>query len=206
MDRKSRDRNFLIYGVGDNDVYNNSDGSKWRKIECKFYQRWVNMIERCYSKPLHERLPYYANCEVIDEWKKFSNFKKWMESQDWDGKELDKDIINPGNKIYSPKTCCFVSRKLNNLFRNSDSIRGKYPQGVTLQTQTNRYMSRIRIDGNVKNLGVHSTIHNAEEAYIKAKINLILSLAEMEEDITVKEGLMKHYKLWVAKLQVDKDT
>ena len=29
---------------------------------------------------------------------------------------LDKDILVYGNKIYSPETCCFISRSLNSLF------------------------------------------------------------------------------------------
>jgi len=36
-----------------------------------------------------------------------------MERQDWEGKHLDKDILIPGNKIYSPDRCIFVSSLIN---------------------------------------------------------------------------------------------
>ena len=55
-----------------------------------------------------ERRPAYKDVVVRQEWLTFSNFKRWMEKQDWEGKQLDKDIIVLGNKVYSPETCAFV--------------------------------------------------------------------------------------------------
>ena len=101
----------LVYGVGTNDA--------WYMIEttaggetycCGYYQRWVAMLRRCYSKQMHRKFPTYKDCTVCDEWITFSNFRKWMETQDWQGKELDKDILFPGNKHYSPDNCVFVGR------------------------------------------------------------------------------------------------
>lgn len=31
---------------------------------------------------------------MADEWNTFSNFKNWMEKQNWEDKQLDKDIID----------------------------------------------------------------------------------------------------------------
>lgn len=202
MTRKIKDRNYLVHGVGDNDVYFNNDGSRWLSSKCKFYPRWINMLERCYSDFVHKISPHYSECEVCDEWKKFSSFKTWMEKQEWKGKELDKDIIKPGNKIYSPDNCCFTSRKLNNLFRHSENIRGRYPQGVSIH-KNKKYISRIRIDGKVKNLGCYITVKEAEIAYINAKAKLILALSESEKDVRIQEGLIKHYNAWIAKIPVD---
>ena len=197
MVRKTKTRNFLVYGFGLNDVYYNNDGSKWIGLNCVFYQRWNNMLDRCYGGKAES----YENCKVSDEWLIFSNFKKWMEIKNWKGKELDKDIRIPGNKIYSKDTCCFVDKKLNNLFRGSNKTRGDYPKGVSLlKKYSNRYKSRIRVNGKVKSLGVYSTIDEASKAYIKERAKLILSISKIEKDNDIKKGLIKHYDILIAKL------
>ena len=35
------------------------------------------------------------------------------------GWELDKDILEKGNKTYSPETCCFVPRVINSLYKTN---------------------------------------------------------------------------------------
>ena len=55
-----------------------------------------------------------------------------MESQDWKGKQLDKDIISPGNKIYSPDTCVFVEPKINKLIQGKKRKVSDFPIGVNL--------------------------------------------------------------------------
>ena len=44
-----------------------------------------------------------------------------MESQEWEGKQLDKDIVIPGNKVYSPDACIFVDKRINNLMTSRNS-------------------------------------------------------------------------------------
>lgn len=94
----------LVYGVGVDDL----DYPKKKLLPngkysfCPYYQRWRGMIRRCYSKAQLGKNPNYEGCTVCDEWLTFSNFKSWMEKQDWEGKELDKDLLVRGNKVYSP--------------------------------------------------------------------------------------------------------
>lgn len=117
----------LIYGVGIND-------SKSTYIEgkrCKYYVTWKSMLQRCYSLKYKNKNPTYANCSVCDEWLTFSNFKAWMVKQNWEGKDLDKDILIEGNKIYSPETCFFISRRINTLLNVSKKRIGSLPLGVT---------------------------------------------------------------------------
>lgn len=83
---------------------------------CLFYKRWLCMVQRCYSEKFKEKRPSYSECYVAEEWRKFTNFKSWMMGQDWVGKELDKDLLVPGNKCYSPNTCVFVPARVNTLF------------------------------------------------------------------------------------------
>tara|TARA_R110002049_G_C8858977_1_gene538029 strand:+ start:91 stop:618 length:528 start_codon:yes stop_codon:yes gene_type:complete len=104
----------LIYGVATNDasysVTINVDGVVY---VCPFYSRWVAMLRRCYSVDYKKKKKTYEDCYSCDSWLLFSCFKLWMETQDWKGKELDKDILIKGNKMYSPGTCLFVTTKEN---------------------------------------------------------------------------------------------
>ena len=75
-----------VYGVGINDAWymiNVNIGGKL--VTCKFYTKWVSMLTRCYSSKFHEMQPTYTECMVCKEWLTFSNFKKWMETQEWGG-------------------------------------------------------------------------------------------------------------------------
>ena len=115
--QKSIDNRKLVYGVGINDadyqVNPTIDGSR---VMCPAYSAWHSMIERCYSEKYHDKKPTYKECYVCDEWLYFLKFKSWMEKQDYKGKELDKDILIQGNKVYSPETRIFVDKTINVLF------------------------------------------------------------------------------------------
>ncbi len=97
------------------------------------YTKWNSMIKRCYSKKSIEHRPTYQVCTVDERWHNLQVFGAWYEEnfkphmQDW---ELDKDILEKGNKIYSPETCGLVPQEINTLFIKSNKIRGEYPIGV----------------------------------------------------------------------------
>lgn len=104
----------LIYGVALNDSwYNVNYKSVGVTFSCPYYTRWVAMLRRCYSSSYKAKKTTYRDCSCCDDWLVFSVFRSWMEQQDWEGKELDKDIRVRGNKLYSPTTCLFVSTKDN---------------------------------------------------------------------------------------------
>ena len=94
------------------------------------------MLERCYSKKFLESRPSYIGASVCSEWLSATAFKKWMEKQDWNGKCLDKDIIVPKSKLYSPETCAFVLNETNSFVIARDACRGDYPVGVNLHKRT----------------------------------------------------------------------
>lgn len=106
--------NKLVCGVGVNDLgyrthlkeeLPKNGGKRIRKTVflCKYYKVWGNMLERCYSKKFLESRPSYIGTSVCSEWLYATEFKKWMEQQDWHGKCLDKDIVVPRSKLYSLK-------------------------------------------------------------------------------------------------------
>lgn len=100
-----------VIGVGINDADYDTcvNGSV-----CPYYRKWADLLRRCYSKRFLEKRSSYKGCTVCKEWHTFSNFKRWMEKQDWEGKVLDKDLLSGDDKIYSPDTCVFLPSKINN--------------------------------------------------------------------------------------------
>lgn len=181
-----------VYGVGINDLVDDpnyhtmkcdrSSGKKKVFWKCPFYQKWRSMLRRCYASNASKYAPSYNGCTVSEGWHRFSTFKKWMESQSWEGKELDKDILVPGNKVYGEDTCLFVSKKLNNLF---NSRRGEYPQGVHLKSSSTSYIAECYRDGKSNYLGSFATVEEASAVYNEYKRAYILEVADnLTEDDT----------------------
>ena len=200
--------NKLVYGVGVNDlgyrtqVYEyvtENGGKRIRKhvFLCKYYAAWKHMLERCYSKKLLESYPSYIGTSVCSEWLSASAFRKWMEQQDWRGKSLDKDIIVPRSKLYSPKTCAFVLPATNSFVVASDARRGDYPIGVYLLRHTGKYRAQCKnlFSGKDEYLGCFSTPEEAHEAWRKRKHELAQLVAATESDPRVVEALKKRYSL-----------
>lgn len=77
------------------------------------YRVWFAMIARSESQKVKSKNKSYIDVECCEEWKLFSNFRQWAETQDWEGRVLDKDLLVYGNKIYSPKTCLFIDQRIN---------------------------------------------------------------------------------------------
>lgn len=98
------------------------------------YNTWFNFLNRCYNKQYQENKPTYEDCSVCEEWLNFQTFSKWYDDNYYQlGEEemfLDKDILNKGNKIYSPENCIFVTKPINSLFTKCNSARGSLPIGV----------------------------------------------------------------------------
>lgn len=160
-------KNKLVRGVGINDAdyaIRTKDGL------CPFYQRWHNMLTRCYDEKSLERQPTYKDCSVCEEWLTFSNFKAWMIKQDWQGKELDKDIANKGNKIYSPENCRFVTRRQNTdaTVQPVRSTNSSGINGVSFFKALGKWRARIKIDGKDHHLGYFNSIEEAKQARLKA--------------------------------------
>jgi hypothetical protein len=186
----------LVYGVGINDV----DCTVTSKINAKIivrreYANWHGMLRRCYSEEYQMTRPTYAGCTVAPEWHKFSNFKAWHNQQNYtEGLELDKDIIYPGNKVYGPDKCVYVSDELNKLLIKSTANRGKYPIGVVKHPnkgkQVKLFRSRIKMNGKYVSLGYYQTPEEAHEVYVQAKIKYIQDYyLTKETDQRIIDGL-----------------
>lgn len=186
-----RKRNKLVYGVGSNDAdYAVESIINGKKVYCYFYNTWRHMLARCYSDNFLLKCPTYAGCSVAEEWLTFSNFKAWMEKQDWQGKQLDKDILAPDNKHYSPDTCIFIDQATNKLLTNSGATRGKYPQGVCFHTDGKYMASCSKGNGKPKYLGLFDTPEEAAITYLNFKADVIDQVANRQDLDSVRNALM----------------
>lgn len=162
-----------VHGVGIND-YNGAVVNNGKVL--KSYQVWVCMLNRCYDKKHHKKHPSYTSCSACDEWLRFSKFKMWFDANYIEGCYLDKDILVKGNKVYSPETCCFVPREINNVIENARSRRGNTPMGVF--ERNGRYLSYVRVNEKRIYLGTFDTIEKAFEIMKERKEMYIKDLAK----------------------------
>lgn len=168
----------LILGVGINDAdYVVTGKINNKQVICPFYKKWKSMITRCYSLKYQKDKPTYIDCTVCDEWLIFSNFKKWMETQDWQGKQLDKDLLIQGNKVYSPDACLFITSQINSLLVNCLKPANLLPQGVSWNEERKKYEARCSFNGRKKHLGRYNTLKGADTAYRLFKSKVIKDAA-----------------------------
>lgn len=191
----------LVYGVGVNDadypvtIEAFVDGKRKVVWRCPFYSRWMKMFERCYSIKFHLKRPTYSGCSVTKEWHTFSSFKIWMEKQDWEGKQLDKDLLIPGNKVYGPEGCVFISSSVNNFLLEREASRGELPLGVHFNKSKNKFQATCSsISGKRKNLGYFDTATDAHSAWLAFKFEQAKLLATQQTDLRVAKALVARYQ------------
>ena len=195
-----------VCGVATNDAdYIVNSKINGKTVVCPFYKAWMSMIVRSYSEKLQTEQPTYKYCSVVKEWLTFSNFRAWMELQDWKGKQLDKDILIAGNKEYGPTACVFVSSQINNLLLDCGAVRGQYPQGTCFHKASGKYAAKCSVKGKRKHLGIFDTIKEAEKVYLLFKANLITETAYEEEATNypqLQDALFRHAKIFTDRCEL----
>ncbi len=183
----------MIHGHGINDadyvVYPTING---KQVMCKFYQTWCDLLKRVYSNKWHEKYPTYKGCTVCEGWLTFSIFKAWMEQQDWKNKHLDKDILFPNNKHYSPETCVFVTQSINKFLADNGTSRGEYMIGVCWNKNVNKFQANIRHNGKKKYLGYYLIEQDAHNAWKYEKLKQYDVLIDDPVNDYIVSGLIKH--------------
>lgn len=93
--------NFPIVGIVD-------------RVQLANSATWRTMLSRCYSVK-NRAYPLYGGrgVTVCDDWLEFQKFAKWYETNYVPGWKIDKDLIIPGNKVYSPDGCCLLPEKIH---------------------------------------------------------------------------------------------
>lgn len=174
---------------------------------CKIYEDWKSMIVRTRNHKFLEKNPTYVGCSVCEEWKYFSNFRKWVleeqPNKNWENCMLDKDILSNVSKMYSPSTCAYVLEKTNQFFKDSAKIRGKYLIGVSKKDKATKFLAKCRnpfARGEFFS-AYYDTEIEAHNAWMRAKHLYATELAKLEPDPRVQQVLNAK---WSMKNDVDK--
>ena len=196
----------LVCGVGINDAdyvvtkketVGYVDGKRKRKLIwfCHFHRTWKSMIERCYSIKFQDKNPTYEGCSVSEEWLTFSVFKNWMETQDWEDNQLDKDLLFEGNKVYSPETCVFVSGMVNLFTTDRGNDRGEWPIGANWDKEKGKFKSQCcnPFTREQEHLGYFVCEQESHRAWLTRKLELAKELAAIQTDPRVAEALINRY-------------
>jgi len=148
------------------------------------YSVWSGIKRRCYNPNDKYYYCYGAiGVTMCDEWLDFKAFKEWYfenyYSIEGEYMAIDKDIFGEGEKVYSPKTCCFVPFRINGMFvtKETGNMRG-------LQLRGKKYEVKVRntFTGENEYHGMYNSIEVASNVYNKCKEAIIHGVAEEYKD------------------------
>lgn len=172
-----------VFGVG-----YIGEGKYTKKDYTKLYSLWQSMLMRGYDIKYHTKQPTYKDVTVCEEWHSFQVFGVWFEANYIEGWELDKDLLMPGNKVYSPETTLFVPRTLNMFLSTNYSTNTSGCAGVELRSD-NKWQASISIDGTRKYLGRFVEKSEAIKVYKLARIERVKYLRNAYKNILPIEAL-----------------
>lgn len=181
-------RKDKVYGVGVNDApYYTSLVVEGVSCYCPFYTRWKKMLSSCYSTKNGSG----RRKSVCKEWLSFMAFRRWMELQSWQGKELTHWLRIPGTTIYSSATCLFVSKRVRSLFPAPSRQKAGRPFGV--QEKDGRFLvSCSSVGSNRGYVGCFENREEATEAYVAAKESEAINLALSQNDPLVRQAVLDY--------------
>lgn len=204
----NQNKNKLVCGWGVNDVdypvtrKEVVNGKRKQVWICPYYLKWQNIINRGFDLKYQEKNPSYKGCTVTEEWKRISDFIKWVDSQpnkDWENCVPDKDFLSGGNKHYSPDTVVFVSEKVNLFITDSGKSRGDCMIGVSYYPKKNKknpYQSSCSnpfARGGGRHIGYYPTELEAHKAWQAKKHEYACQLADLQDDERVAKALRERY-------------
>lgn len=131
-----------VYGIG---YLGDGHHKTWNNGRfTKKYNSWSDMLSRCYVDEKGQPA-YYNICAVCNDWLNFQVFCDWYEENAYPVNErlhLDKDILYPGNTIYSPDKCLLVPQRINMLFVRHRPNKYGLPEGIG-RTDAGRFQRHI---------------------------------------------------------------
>lgn len=138
---------------------------------------WYGMRARCKEGGIQqEKRNTYVGC--VNGFGSKKEFVSWAQLQpgfgmfDGNGRryQLDKDLLFPGNKIYSAERCSIIPSFINALMLDCGS---KTETGAAWHRVTGMWQARVQtLEGRVY-LGIYDTAQDAHSAWRKAKARAI---------------------------------
>lgn len=159
------------------------------------YRVWTSMHDRAGN--FDGKHPSYADVTVAKEWWNYQNFAKWYNERRYELKDdflcIDKDILCPEARMYSPETCVLIPNTINEVFKNFDNYKRNnnegLPNGVQRRSDSKsiRYRSEARyLDEYGNKVAKRRTFDNVFDAfcyYKEAKEKYIKQLAEKYKEV-----------------------
>jgi len=102
-------------------------------------------------------------------------------------------LLISGNKIYSPDTCVFVSRKINTLLLKGGPKNTKEKVGTSLHRASGKFESYCSNSGKKEYLGLFDSDQEAHQAHCNYKYKLIADIAANQTE-PLKSALL-NYKI-----------
>ena len=146
-------------------------------------------------------LPTYAGARVCEEWHTYQVFAEWYYSQPGYslGYEVDKDILVPGNKEYSPKACGLVPKWLNKFFAFQYSTNSSGFPGVSVDSKGRLWLARVQCSALKENLSkTAESFESACRLYCEMKESQASRAAEQIANSPVAEKYveaLRHFKV-----------
>ena len=140
------------------------------------YNIMGNAFRRCMDTINY---PQYEDCAVCTEWQlDRQSFIDWICKNYYtvptnEQIDLDKDILVKGNRIYSPKTCCFVPHSINLEFQTNNI----YPMPMR------RDDGKYQITDNRCKVFIGVNFDDAIQKYIDHRKKELANLAEKYKDM-----------------------
>ena len=194
----------LVYGIGFNNCASTYIDENGKTKNLPQYNLWLFMLRRCYCPKFQAKNPTYIGCSVCPEWITASGFYRWLADQsNWWGKAVDKDVLIPGNKFYSPDTCVMAHKSVNGLLLDRKAARGSYPIGVYFDKQKRKFPAQLSINGERQHLGKFDYPLVAWQAFCDAKAEHILRVRDTQTDPRIRLGLERWAHVYAAGFDSD---
>lgn len=142
---------------------------KWAKytpvtyIMTQAYQTYSSMVQRTRpgGKYQAKKPAYIGTSNGFGDFQSFADWAVQQVGYGVPGYQLDKDLLVPGNKVYSPENCCFLPAEINSALRRDQSSKTSgFPVGI-FRHNKNGLVARISIRGKLVHLA--STPTSTEE-------------------------------------------
>jgi len=177
----------------------NTAYSIWNGIYNRYYKADGRTYGRCYDE-----------ATMCDSWlNNRDSFVEWYMNNyyecDYESMDIDKDLLVPGNKHYSPETCCILPQTLNVMLSNCKKHRSRkginynmdLPLGVRYDDRVQVYYGQIRPFGHDESvkLSYWEMPEQAFEEYKRFKqADIIIMAAKYKSKIPrhVYESLIKY--------------
>lgn len=148
-------------------------GRKEVRQYTRAYGVWRDMQQRLKKGSLYQ--------DIENRFDSFQLFADWCQDEygylnkDEHGRfwALDKDLLAPNSKMYSPETCAFIPTKMNVMFNKREKSNG-LPLGVYADGREGYYKSII----NRKHLGIFKDAVSAHVAWQSEKLIIVQTYLE----------------------------